>query len=870
MVLIRLNIVTGSITSAYVHSHAVPSNTVHMDPDYTNSNINTDMSNLFFKTKRFITLSLMYSAISVPAFCSTYLASGKVVNKSDGEACPGATYRIFLLTDTVNPAAFNVTDPEGYFKQALPSEGDYIIKIKYIGMKDAEKRFTLTKDSPSAGLGAIALSPDDETLDELVVVAKKKLVESDGATLTYNVEDDPESKTNSTIEMLRKVPMVTVDAEDNIKVNGNSNFKILINGKEDPMLSGDVSTILKSMPAATIKKIEVITEPGAKYDAEGTGGILNIVTVGKQSLEGFMTNYSARLSTGNYGLSFYGRTKINNVTASANINYSDAIDQGFINSGFSSIENLTDDDNRYQIAESKSKNTFSYLGSNLNLSWEPDTLNLFTVQGNIGRMGFDATSLSSMRMESASNVKMWSLDRDTYNKFDNLWLGANASFQHTFRKKGHHLIGSYIFGYGTRESDMTILTHNLENYAVDTPWQMNEGDNFNRRHSLQIDYANPIAGSHLLEAGFKGTWNRDNSDTKPFYGTSESDMNLKEDERVNVQQFQDIMAVYASYSGTYGAWNAKAGVRYEHTKMGLDYKIGDYPDFTTYLNDVVPNLAVSYRMGNAANLRLAYQMRISRPGIGQLNPYRNTMAINQVNYGNPDLKSEKSNNVSLTYSNYGGRLGGSFGISYNREDNSISDYQFFEDNVLHTTYANIGHSQRTVANLNLQWAVIPAALNVGLYLSGSYVDLKADSPELKASNSDWTGNFNMNIDYTFPFKMRLSAYGGAGSGWVDLQSKGSGFNYYGMSLSRSFLKQDALTVSLQGSNFFQPYFTSRYTQRSETSIMTSENRFRQWSVGGSVTFRFGSLRADVKRTAADLEMMEGASASGGEGGKGGR
>lgn len=861
----RLNIVTRLSTSEIATIHIFP--TIKANGGLTN-NITIDMSNLFLTTKRIIALTLLMSTISLPALCVDYRVSGKVVSKTDGETCPGATYRIFLSTDTVTPAAFNVTDAEGYFNQLLPSEGDYIMKIEYIGMKNAQRLFSLSKDSPSAGLGAIALSPDDETLDEVVVIAKKKLVESDGATLTYNVEDDPESQTNSTIEMLRKVPMVTVDAEDNIKVNGNSNFKILINGKEDPMLSGDVSTILKSMPAATIKKIEVITEPGAKYDAEGTGGILNIVTVGKQSLEGFMTNYSARVATNSYGMAFYGRTKINNVTASANINYNESIDQGYVNTGKTILENLTDDDDRYQISESKSKYHFNYLGANLNLSWEPDTLNLFTVQGNIGKNDFNSSNLSSMRMESLENIRKWSLDRDSRNKFNNLWLGTNASFQHTFHKKGHHLIGSYIFGYGTRDNETENWTHNMENYIEETPWERNDGDNFNRRHSLQIDYANPLSSIHLIEAGFKGTWNRDYSDTKPYYGLSETDMSLNEMDRVKVEQFQDIMAAYLSYSGTYGRWNAKAGLRYEYTKMGLDYKIGDHPDFTTYLNDLVPNLAASYRMGDAANLRLAYLMRISRPGIGQLNPYRNTMAINQVNYGNPDLKSEKSNNVSLTYSNYGGKLGGSFGISYNRVDNSISDYQFFEDNILHTTYANIGHSQRTTANLNLQWAAVPM-LNIGVYLSGSYVDLKADSPELKASNSDWTGNFNMNLDYTFPFRMRLSAYGGAGSGWVDLQSKGSGFSYYGLSLSRSFLHQDALTFSMHASNFLQPYRTHHYTQTSETSRFTSENRNRQWSAGASVTFRFGSLRADVKRTAANLEMMEGGASGGGEGGKGG-
>lgn len=816
--------------------------------------------------KRIIPIIALISSSSLAAVAADYLVSGKVVSKEDREPVAGATYKVFLTTDTITPAAFNVTDGNGYFNQKLPKAGDYIIKVSFIGMKDASREFTLTQQSPSAGLGAIALQPADEVLEEVVVVAKKKLIESDGATLTYNMENDPEASTNSTLEMLRKVPMVTVDAEDNIKVNGSSNFKIFINGKEDPMLSGDVSTILKSMPAATIKKIEVITEPGAKYDAEGSGGILNIVTIGKQTLEGYMANLSARVTRDNYGFSAYGRTKVGNVTTSANMNFNDDIDTGYDRSSSQIIENLTDDENRWQKSDMKYKSGFGYWGGNINLSWEPDTLNLFTIQGNIGKMNSDSKSLSKTWMENIDLVKKWSLDRDNFDNYDNQWLGANTSFQHTFRKKGHHIVASYIFGYRSSDDNSTTLTHNLENYVVKEPYRRNDSRSFSRRHALQIDYANPITEQHLLEAGFKGTWSRSHQHSMPWYGTSATDASLRESEVVRMVQFQDIMALYASYTGNFGKWNTRVGLRYEYTNLGLDYSVGDYPDFSSHLNDLVPNVSVSYRMKDAANLRLAYQMRISRPYIGNLNPYRNTMSVNQVSYGNPDLDSEKSNYISLTYSNYGGKLGGSFGVSYMREDNSITDYQFFEDGVLNTTYANLGHSQRTNFNLNLQWSAA-RMLNIGVYVSGTYVDLKASSPELSASNHGWTTNFNANVDYTFPFKLRLSAYGGYGSGWLDLQTKGSGYHFYGMSLSRSFFKKDLMTVTLFGSNFFEPHRTSTYTQTSETSKYISRNRFTQWSFGGSITFRFGNLKADVKRTDADIEMIDGGS-SGGGGGKG--
>lgn len=226
-------------------------------------------------------LLLLSASVAFTISAASYSVRGRIVAADGNQTCPGATYRIFAASDTIRPIAVDAADTDGAFMRRIPSPGSYILKAEYVGLKPASRRFSVSAKVPVADLGTIALSADQAMLGEIVVTGQRKLVESDGATLTYNVDEDPASTTSSVIEMLRKVPMVSVDAEDNIKVKGQSNFKIYLNGKEDPMLSGDPKTILKSMPAASIKKIEVITEPGAKYDAEGTAGILNIVTVGK-------------------------------------------------------------------------------------------------------------------------------------------------------------------------------------------------------------------------------------------------------------------------------------------------------------------------------------------------------------------------------------------------------------------------------------------------------------------------------------------------------------------------------------------------------------------------------------------------------------
>lgn len=219
-----------------------------------------------------ISLLATFAFGGLTAIAAVYSVSGRIVEASGGEPCPGATYRIYNVSDTVKPVAVDAADMEGRFRHSLSRSGKYLLKAEYVGLKTVSRFFTLSAKASSSDLGTIALASDSETLGEVVVTGQRRLVDSDGATLTYNVEEDPSATTSSTLDMLRKVPMVSVDAQENIKVKGQSNFKIYLNGKEDPMLSGDPKTILKSMPAASIKKIEVITEPGAKYDAEGTGG----------------------------------------------------------------------------------------------------------------------------------------------------------------------------------------------------------------------------------------------------------------------------------------------------------------------------------------------------------------------------------------------------------------------------------------------------------------------------------------------------------------------------------------------------------------------------------------------------------------------
>lgn len=719
---------------------------------------------------------------------------------------------------------------------------------------------TISRDSipqiaanDSISLDSIGL---DTTLEDLVVVGKKKLVESDGAKLTYNVTEDPEAQVSTTMQILRKVPGVTVDANDNVKVNGSSSFKIFLNGKEDPMLSGDVKTVLKSMPASSIRKIEVISEPGAKYDAEGAGGILNIVTTTKQNLEGYLINANYNLNSRNTGGGLYGRTKYRNVTGSANVYYSHSIfEKYFEGSSHAEYENLASETDRLQISDSKGNNTNGFIGGNVSLSWEPDTLNLISFSFNGNKWNGNSKNPTSMRMYDSKGGLTYSLDRLTSSGYTGNSISSFLSYQHTFRKEGHHIVLSYSYSHSKGQNDSQIETTEAYNYPGKYDvWSVGDYGNNSDTHVFQIDYANPLTPKHLIEVGAKGTITDNNSDNAQYYGPTLNELVLNDAEHSKLSQFDDILAAYASYTGSYNKWSVRAGLRYEYTRRGIHYRLKQpgYSDFTNNLNDLVPNASVTYRFGSAQNVRAAYQMRISRPGIYILNPFRNTLTPGRVSYGNPDLKSAKNHIISLSYSNYGGKLSGEFKTNYLFSNNSITDIIFSNQDGVNTTYANIGRSQSVSFQLNLTWN-IHRNFNVGIYANERYEHYKADSELLHKSLAYWATNLNANADYRAPFGIRISGYGGYGSAWKDIQSTGSDWYYYGLSLSKSFLKEDRLTLNISAQNFLPATRSSKWSQSSESARITSSYEYKQWYVGASISWRFGELKSDVKRTDANME-----------------
>jgi outer membrane receptor protein involved in Fe transport len=457
---------------------------------------------------------------------------------------------------------------------------------------------------------------------------------------------------------------------------------------------------------------------------------------------------------------------------------------------------------------------------------------------------------------------------NTINRSENEWssIGANFDYQRSFKKKGEYLTFSYRYNGSPDNSEAYTEYEDIRDYPYDLRNQHFDNDARTDEHTFQLDYTNPISDMHNIDFGAKYIMRNNKSESqyfKEYNGEYQMDENLTD----NFKQTQNILAAYGDYKLKWKKMGAKVGVRYEHTFMDVEYDKMPEKNFNAGFDDIVPSMMFSYQLGQTKTLRATYNMRISRPGIWYLNPFRNTSNPTSISYGNPDLETEKSHSLGLAFSSFSAKFNVNANFNYMFVNNGIQNYSFMNNGVMESTYGNIGHTQQTSLSLWMNWNP-GSKTRLSINASGSYVDLKSDEPFLRQSNSGFNGNLFLNAQQTLPWDLRFSLYGGGSTPYISLQGKGSSYSYYGFSLSRSFLKEKRLSVSINTSNLFHKYLTFKNETVTDTFRSWSESKQQQRSYGLNISWRFGELKTQVKRTARsitndDVKSGGNASSSGG-------
>ena len=739
------------------------------------------------KKVKFLLVLVMTMVFSV-AMAQKTVVKGVLMDKNLGEGEPFATVRIFKQGETTRPVSMFLTDKDGNFSREVNGKGKFNIIFSSVGKEDLSKSIELSGNG-TLNLDTIYIKENVNELSDVAIVAQKPLVKMEVDKMSYSVAEDEDAKSSTVLDMLRKVPMVTVDGQDNISVNGSSSFKVYVDGKPNVMFSSNPSLIFKSMPASAVKNIEVVTNPGARYDAEGASGVLNIVmnrmdTKAMESMNGY--NGTIRVSAGNRSIG--GGAFVSG--QQGKLSYSGNLMENYSTPGTTDVEMEQKNGDGSILTSAATKVKIPFTMGNVSLGYELDDMSSVNAT-------FSLTSFNMKNDGHTTTSQTGGLYGNGFNYVNDMKMrnkktsfSGNVDYQRFFNKeRTKSFVLTYQLDYSPSKMEQNNRFSNTEMAVIDLTNRNSVNKEHTTDHTIQADFTTPLGQNNKLSLGSKLMMRRADSDAKYYLADVY-------DERSSMDYLykNTILAGYSEYTGQWDKLGAKAGLRYEQTWQNVEYRLGQGQNFSTNYGSLVPSASLSYTLAPTSNIGLTYNMRISRPGISYLNPYVNRADPNSLSYGNTDLDVEKSHNISLVYNLYSTKLMLNVNVHHNFTDNAIEQYSFFDGTLLNTTYGNIVKRHQTGVNVYANWLLAPKTrimLNGGL----NYNDMRSSMLDLK--NSGWQGNMMAGLQQTMPWDLKLGAYLITSTKSYTLQGWSSGFNILTANLSKSFFN-DKLSVSIQG------------------------------------------------------------------------
>ncbi len=775
---------------------------------------------------------------------------------------------------TNKPVNGAVADEKGKFSIIKIPNGSYFVDISFIGYYTKRIAIKIAEKKGDIELGFVTVSPSDKVLNEVVVQGQKNLIEEKVDRTIYNAENDATAKGGDATDVLKRVPMLSVDLDGNVSMRGSQNIKVLINGKPSTISASSVADALKQIPADQIKTVEVITSPSAKYDAEGSAGIINIITK-KNTLQGLTMNVDASAGlrgsnlglNGNYrtgkmgfALGGFGRSNYNQPGSFNNDQSTYAFDT--INSRRGALLSTSN-----QKADTRLVNAFGQY--TLGWDYDIDKKNSlaasvkYGLRNNLNWQDNLTTNSSNPILNSIANVNT----KDNSGTTD-----ANLTYTRTFDKPQRELSVLALYSLNNRTNDFVNERLDAPTPPLFTKFRKNNNQSQNEEMTLQIDYQTPVGKNSILEFGGKQINRKVKSDFSTFFaGADEIYQSSQNTQLANSLSYnQYIAGGYSSFTTQLAkTYSLKAGVRYEHTTITAntqDVKNLQIPDYGV----LVPSVNFSRRFKNGSALKIGYNRRIQRPSIQFLNP--NIQQGNNLNItiGNPLLNPEYTNNYELGYNTF--IKGSSLNIStfMRNTTGSIQSIRTSENGVVKTTYENIGTEDAYGASIFANVNAGKLSLNGGIDTYYAVLSNNVPNPIFNAKNSGWVynarlfGSYNLTKGWGFQF---FTFYRGR---QVQLQGIQGGFYVYSLALRKEFANKKG-SVGFGAENFFYPRITIENTQNSPILSQNITNVITNLNFKITFSYRIGkmSMEAPRKRKKSisndDLKNEEG----GGDGGQGG-
>ncbi len=729
------------------------------------------------------------------------VVSGTILDSVSKKPVDYATVSVLDQTSS-KIISSTLADANGRFIIGRLAAGTYNLKVTFVGY--AEKFISDIKlgDAQSLKLGNILLRGNTKALKEVQITGRKALIEEKIDRTVYNAENDLTTRGGDATDVMKRVPMVSVDLDGNVSVRGSSNIKVLINGKPSAMMSASVADALKQIPADLISSVEVITSPSAKYDAEGSGGILNIV-LKKNNLQGLSLNINSTAGTRGSGLGLNGGYKVGKFNFSlggfGRASYNTP--GNFTNS--QTITSLTNNDVT-QITQSANTHNKSLMGRyNFGADYDISdhhSLSLGIVLGANNRPTTQDNFLTDTYLNSALVSSMLQTNKITNNSNQ---LDATLTYTLTGKKPQQEFSLLTEYSQNIRDYNFeNIFLSQTTGEAVNGLKNLNHSTN--KEITLEADYQTPLFKNQLLEFGAKDIIRRVNSDYS-YFAADDGSLDYQPLSAVNLSNAfnyrQNVAAGYVSYTVSLPkSYTLKAGARYEYTSINADFQTGSAVSIPDY-GVLVPSLNVGKRFDNGDMIKLGFNRRIQRPSLEFLNP--NVQASNPLNItvGNPRLQPEFTNNYELAYSTHLKNNNLNISAFMRNTNDAIQTIRTSSGDTVRTTYQNLGKQNAYGFSLSLSLSPI-SKLNLNGGVDSYYLTLNNQDPDplYYASNHGWVTNFRLFGSYDLSDKYALQAFAFHRSNQIQLQGYQGGFGVYNLSLNRYFAKKKG-TFGIAGDNF---------------------------------------------------------------------
>lgn len=779
--------------------------------------------------------------------------TGKVIDASTKQGMEFANISL-RKTGSKEFIKGTVSDQLGTFRLDGVSNGNYVVAVSVVGYATFEKELTIGTGQKTINLRNILLKEDTQLLNEVQVVGQRSQMKFEIDRKVFNVDQSLATAGGSASDVLGNIPSVQVDPEGEVSLRGNSSVTVWINGKESGLSADNRAQILEQLPAESIERVEVITNPSAKYNPEGTAGIINIV-LKKNRKAGYYGSLQAGVDTrGGYN-------------AAGNVNFSSGKFESFVNvgtrvrksegEGYTNRQNLDDNGdpvsylNQLRNDEDTRKPVIARMGTTYHAT-DKDHFS-FSGFGLLGRgdetdwLNYTSNipgSFTSSLRTSAEKRKM---------NIGNFEIGYKRDFS---EKSNLDLSASYNLVNITPESSFLQVS----NYAGGTStssYQFQENVMKPRKWEFQADYVTEFGEQNKIEAGYKGDFLTSKSKVSTYSGISEGNAAFNEGLYNNFTYDQNVNALYATYSKRINRFGIQLGLRGEHTRtntnsLGYNQSETDHPAYKDDYFSFYPSAFLSYQLPSNNELQLNYTRRVSRPWGGQLNPFVNLTDSTNISYGNPLLLPQYSNSLELNYIKNWESHTLSASLYYRNTDNVIQRISYRDGDIMKSTFENIAKTQSAGTELILKnnlFRMIDLTSTLNFYynkLDGfSYLPAGATTPVVGEADEDFSWSARIIANVMLPWGVSLQATGDYNSRELVAQGYRKANHAIDLGLRKSFLDRKlSLTIN-----------TRDLLNSRKRETITSGSGFSQESVfarsgrtvGFTLTYNFGNMKGSSKR-----------------------